>query len=1089
MAETAGSNRGAAADLRAALLLNEGHVSEARSLLERAMTDATSKPELHLLACNAFGGDPAKQLERLNAFFAAYDLSPVALVHAGEPPSPTNLNPAGVVPSVANGPLISVLMTTHNTARWVKAAIDAVLGQSWLALELIVIDDSSDDDTWALVQQRASLDRRVLALRLPRNAGTYVAKHIGLQHARGDFVTCHDSDDWSHPLKIERQVRPLVADRRLVATASCWVRMTQEGLYYARQVHPLMRLNPSSLMFRREDVLSNAGAWDVVRTGADSEFLERLKQVYGRKSVLRVSQPLSLGSHRASSLMTDPATGYCSGGLSPVREAYSAAWAGWHADLRSRRAKPWMKVDPLAVAQDRPFPIPAELRVPPEVIASCLSVAGVPGFMQGTDQGPRWVASRALARVESLPALMGGELVGRGTFGSRSGRVAGVLAWGRKPSSSRAESWAASMRLPLLRIEDGFLRSLATGDLHPPLALVADRDGIYYDSTRPSSLEKHLGSDADLLAGRAPDVARARALIVDHGLSKYNHAPAVEALDAETGKPLLRQTDSQRILVVDQTAGDMSVALGGANAQTFADMLAAALEENPSATVYVKTHPEVASGRKAGHFQQLRSEGRVVVVREAVEPLSLVRRMDRVYVVSSTLGFEALLAGKPVTCFGLPWYAGWGATDDRQLCPRRTRRRTVDELFAAAYFDYTRYLDPRTGRRGTIFDVIDWLARQKQMRLAMRGPNGSRRLICVGFRRWKAANLRPILAGALSEVVFVADPGAARALQPRSGDWLVFWGAVPPPGLLDVAADHGAEAVRVEDGFVRSIGLGSDLIAPRSLVLDPVGIYFDPSRPSALENLLNAAAFSAQELEDARAAREFIVANGLTKYNLEPRRSPGWDSRGRRVVLVPGQVESDASIRLGCSDVRTNAGLLRAARAACPEAFIVYKPHPDVTSGNRDGRLAIEEARRWADHVETRVSVVSCVEACHEVHTMTSLAGFDALLRGKKVVVYGQPFYAGWGLTQDVLPPHEAAALARRQRRLALDELVAGALLRYPLYWDPALKGYTTCMAVLQQLAAGRDALERNGGLERLRTGWWRRQLRKARILFEAWRR
>ena len=204
------------------------------------------------------------------------------------------------------------------------------------------------------------------------------------------------------------------------------------------------------------------------------------------------------------------------------------------------------------------------------------------------------------------------------------------------------------------------------------------------------------------------------------------------------------------------------------------------------------------------------------------------------------------------------------------------------------------------------------------------------------------------------------------------------------------------------------------------------------------------------------------------------------------MLLVPGQVEDDASIRLGCVEVRTNLGLLQAARAACPDAFIVYKPHPDVTSGNRKGRLALDEARRWADHVETEVSVVSCVEACDEVHTMTSLTGFDALLRGKKVVAYGQPFYAGWGLTQDVMPPKDAPAFARRQRRLTLDELVAGTLLRYPIYWDPQLKGYTTCMAVLRSLVAERDALERSGGLDRLRAGWVRRQLRKAGILLRA---
>ncbi|MEN9578820.1 MAG: hypothetical protein RJA70_1829 [Pseudomonadota bacterium] len=360
------------------------------------------------------------------------------------------------------------------------------------------------------------------------------------------------------------------------------------------------------------------------------------------------------------------------------------------------------------------------------------------------------------------------------------------------------------------------------------------------------------------------------------------------------------------------------------------------------------------------------------------------------------------------------------------------------------------------------------------------------RLIGVGFRRWKQAHLQPLLSLQLGRVVFVPDAAGASALQPSGADALVFWGATPPPGISALAQRSGAKLVRVEDGFVRSVGLGSDLIPPLSLVLDTQGIYFDPTRPSALETLLNTAAFSADELADAARVRAFMVEHGITKYNHEPRGVARWPSAGQRVVLVTGQVEDDASIRLGCTGVNTNAGLLQAARAACPGAFIVYKPHPDVASGNRRGRLSLTDAARWADHVEPTLSVVSCIDACDELHTLTSLAGFDALLRGKRVTTHGQPFYAGWGLTRDLAT--DGVALARRQRRLSLDELVAGTLLRYPIYWDWQLRGYTSCMAVLRQLATTRDALVESGGLDQLRTGWLRRQGRKARSLFEAWR-
>lgn len=360
-----------------------------------------------------------------------------------------------------------------------------------------------------------------------------------------------------------------------------------------------------------------------------------------------------------------------------------------------------------------------------------------------------------------------------------------------------------------------------------------------------------------------------------------------------------------------------------------------------------------------------------------------------------------------------------------------------------------------------------------------------RRLICVGFRRWKRYNLAPILAPQAESLLFVRDAAAAARLKPGPQDRLGWWSASAPGGVAELARKSGTPAWRIEDGFYRSVGLGSDLIPPASLVLDGSGIYFDPRQPSDLETILQTAGFTPEELDRARTLRRYIIEQGLTKYNLEPRGAACWPgAEGRPVLLVPGQVEDDASIRLGCSEIRTNAALLQQARIAAPDAYIVYKPHPDVMSGNRKGRVALNEAALWADHIETDLSVISCINAADEVHVMTSQAGFDALLRGKRVVTYGQPFYAGWGLTED--RDTSAAAFTRRQRRLSLDELTAGALLRYPLYWDANRGAPAPCETVLRQLATRRDALEGEGGLEKLRLGFWRRQTRKAAVLIKA---
>ncbi len=659
--------------------------------------------------------------------------------------------------------------------------------------------------------------------------------------------------------------------------------------------------------------------------------------------------------------------------------------------------------------------------------------------------------SRAIRGIPFLDSLIEQEL----SSADRDG-VDLYLGWGSKPSGKRAQLEAANRQGRALFLEDGFLRSYGTGETHPPVSLAVDRQGIYYDATRPSDLEDMLASEGEILASgsgvsaiREEDVRRAKALVIKHGLSKYNFAPPLD-------KKALKSDDVKRVLVVDQTAGDLSIGLGLASAECFQLMLQAALDEHPDATIYLKTHPEVSGGRKAGHFAADLSNDRVVPLVDPVQPMSLIREMDHVYVVSSTMGFEALLAGKPVTCFGMPWYAGWGATDDRVSCSRRQRKRSVEELFAAGCMRYCRYIDPVTLKRGTIFDAIDWLVRQIEIETVLHGPTRKGRVIGFGMRRWKQANLAPLLGTMPGTAVFAKNVKALEAQKPCAKDRILCWGGRVPPNVQAVANRTGANALRMEDGFIRSVGLGSDLIPPLSIVLDAEGIYFDPTQPSELERILSEAQFCEGELERAAALRELVVDRGITKYNLEPRRAPAWESKDRRVVLVIGQVEDDASVLLGCPDVRTNLGLLRAARQANPDAFIVYKPHPDVWSGNRKGRVNKAEALALADHIEMRCSVVSCIDASDQLHTLTSLSGFDALLRGVDVVTYGQPFYAGWGLTKD--RAGDALAFARRLRRLSLDELVAGTLLRYPLYWDDKLRGYTTAEAIVNHIS---DRLQR----------------------------
>jgi capsular polysaccharide export protein len=236
----------------------------------------------------------------------------------------------------------------------------------------------------------------------------------------------------------------------------------------------------------------------------------------------------------------------------------------------------------------------------------------------------------------------------------------------------------------------------------------------------------------------------------------------------------------------------------------------------------------------------------------------------------------------------------------------------------------------------------------------------------------------------------------------------------------------------MEDGFIRSSGLGSDFHRAASAVLDDLGVYYDATRPSRLENLLETSDFDRHILERARALRSRLTTARVTKYNLQagPDAPTNWPA-DRFKLLVTGQVEDDKSILKGCETVRSNLGLLAAARAAHPDAFLVFKPHPDVEAGNRRGAVAPEAAVRFADVIASRTGIETCIARTDGLATMTSLAGFEALLRDKPVWTFGRPFYAGWGLTIDALD------FPRRRRELTVDQLVAGALITYPIYVHP----------------------------------------------------
>lgn len=642
-----------------------------------------------------------------------------------------------------------------------------------------------------------------------------------------------------------------------------------------------------------------------------------------------------------------------------------------------------------------------------------------------------------------------------------------IIGWGLRPSTKKARSFAEKNNIPFIALEDGFLRSVGLGvEGYPPFSMVYDDVGIYYDTTRPSHLEQ-LILETPLSTEQKAEAEKAVSFIQQYQLSKYNHAPDFE--------PELEKKLSV-VLVIDQTFGDMAVKFGQAGETHFNQMLDAAINENPGAEIWVKTHPDVMSGKKKGYLTHLpHFAHQVKILTEDVSPLSLLQYVDKVYCVTSHMGFEALLMGKKVVTFGVPWYAGWGLTDDRHsaievlYAERRRQSRTFIELFYAAYFAYSRYINPNNGMPGSIFDVIEHLYRVKQWNNRLRGD-----LYCVGMSLWKQAVIKPFFNLPSCKLHFVRSQKILekRPLAPHAR--LLVWGNGKPE-LQAFAYQHKLPLLRMEDGFIRSVGLGSNLVAPISLVVDDLGIYFNAQSPSRLEKILLEQHFSEQDLITAQLLRTYLVENHIGKYNVGDE-GLKISKSALKTILVPGQVEDDASIKTGSPQIKTNLDLLKKVRELNPEAYIIYKPHPDVVSGNRNGHIPFDQASKLANEILETANILDCIIQVDEVHTMTSLAGFEALLRGKKVHCYGLPFYSNWGLTQDLFSLEDSS---RRQRILSLDELVSGVLVYYPLYIDPLTQQWIDAKQAIDILALQKEKLTSNG----IKRNWLAKQFGKLRHL------
>lgn len=611
--------------------------------------------------------------------------------------------------------------------------------------------------------------------------------------------------------------------------------------------------------------------------------------------------------------------------------------------------------------------------------------------------------SKGIAHSRNVAEYLNGQLSYKGELCESDQ----LITWGRKIKPEKIESIRDLHDKDLLRLEDGFI----SYRLHPALddyrlSLIVDKTGIYYDSSRPNDLEtiifKRSHDFNEKLRQRSQNL---RNLLVSHNISKYNlnQKSAGEFFKAFKNKTC--------ILLVDQTAGDRSVFYAKANAQTYTDMVKAAKREHPQAQLFALTHPDVILGKKKGYLYSSMPDD-IIFIPSDLNAMSVLNHIDHVYTVSSQLGFEALLRAKKVSVFGHAFYGGWGLTDDRVVYERKRCKVDIDQLVHSCLIDYPLYRLPYLKRMAEIEEVIEYI-----LTSPYRDLGRFNKIYCKNFSMWKKIFVARYLKPHSNQLKFVKKIPS----DIKSDDALLVWGYKE-----HFQNESSFTVLKMEDGFIRSVGLGSDLKLPSSIVIEKQALYYDAAQTSTLETILETRHFSKHTQERSTKLIHSLRHKAITKYNVQNTQSISVPSE-KHVCLVVGQVAGDAAIQHSGSEVRTDEQLLERVRRDFPDAFILYKPHPDVLAKNRSQKKV--QAKLY-DKIITTQDIISCFKVANSVHLISSLAGFEALIHEKIVYTYGLPFYAGWGLTVDAL------TCSRRTRRLSLNDLVAGCLIAYPRYYN-----------------------------------------------------
>lgn len=562
-------------------------------------------------------------------------------------------------------------------------------------------------------------------------------------------------------------------------------------------------------------------------------------------------------------------------------------------------------------------------------------------------------------------------------------------------------------------VEEGFLAYLRHPICgHSPLSVVIDRTGIHYDSTRPSDLQSILiQTAASWTDGMGARARRIMATIRRLRLSKYNHQEGL--LGEETGR-------RYRVLLVDQSTQSRALRYGGANTDIFEQMMDSSCKGFPETDLVVKMHPDHDLNR-AKSILHGRIRPGVSALPPRVNIWSVLNQVDVVYTVSSQVGFEALMAGKKVVCFGQPFYSGWGLTTDVASGRGSGRQLTLEQLVYGVLVKYPLYIHPE---RQELCDIEEILSYLESAHLGALGFYD--RIYTVGLRPQEKRTLPEYLRGHLALDVNHISPKSARSRTYGPTEAVLYW---------DPRECHGDDLSYLESRGVSVLRAGpwpmdpiqGDQAQPNILQITRNRLYNDGSPRNDLVLLLEQAHFDFDLLRRAETLQQNFLAV-LEQESKIRSHALNNQSVGRWIALVLGQGEGEGPWGVREKAVSTDHELLTQVRLDFPEAYILYAP--PVGESYSENHVPMSVDPTLYDQLVRPEHTVSCFKLADAVHVVSAFRGIYALIYGKLLYTYGRPFYAGWGLT------HDAEVFVGRSKQRSLTELLCATFILAPTYFN-----------------------------------------------------